>query len=93
MPVTSLKLPDALKLRIVAAAVESGKSVHAFMLEAIERRTSLAEQRKHFVAEAMAAYEATRSSGCAYSADDVHRYMQAKAAGVAVGRPKTKTWR
>ncbi len=93
MPITSLKLPDELKLRIVAAAAESGKSVHAYMLEAIERQTSLAEQRRHFVAEAIAAYEATSRSGRAYSADDVHRYMQAKVAGLSVRRPKAKAWR
>jgi predicted transcriptional regulator len=93
MPVTSLKLPDELKERVVAAAAERGKSVHAFMLEAIERQTSLAEQRKHFVAEALASYELTKKSGRTYSADDVHRYMQAKVAGRSVRRPKLKTWR
>ena len=93
MPVTSLKLPDELKERVVAAAADSGKSVHAFMIEAIERQTGLAEQRKHFVAEALASYEATRSAGRAYSAKDVHGYMLAKAAGRAVRRPKTKSWR
>ncbi len=92
MPVTSIKLPDELKDRVVVAAADSGKSVHAFMLEAIERQTSLAEQRKHFVAEAVAAYETTRSTGRAYSADDVHRYMQAMVAGRRARRPKTKTW-
>jgi predicted transcriptional regulator len=93
MPVTSLKLPDELKERVVAAAADSGKSVHAFMLEAIERQTGLSEQRKHFVAEALAACEATRSAGRAYAADDVHRYMEAKAVGRAVRRPKAKPWR
>jgi predicted transcriptional regulator len=93
MTVTSLKLPPELKERVVSAAADSGKSVHAFMLEAIERQTGLTEQRKHFVAEALAAYEATRRSGRAYAANDVHRYMQAKAAGHKVRRPKTKTWR
>jgi predicted transcriptional regulator len=93
MPVTSIKLPDELKERVVAAAADRGKSVHAFMLEAIERQTNLAEQRKHFVAEALASYEHTQMSGRVYAANDVHRYMQAKVAGPSVRRPKTKTWR
>ncbi len=92
MPVTSLKLPTQLKDRVVTAAAESGKSVHAFMLEAIERQTGLAEQRRHFVAEALAAYETTRSTGRAYPANAVHRYMQAKADGRPARRPKTKNW-
>ena len=92
MPVTSIKLSDELKDRLVIAAADSGKSVHAFMLEAIERQTTLAEQRKHFVAEALAAYETTRSTAQAYSADDVHRYMQATASGQPARRPKAKTW-
>ena len=93
MPVTSLKLPDELKQRIAVVAAESGKSAHAFMLEAIERQTGLAEQRRHFVAEALAAYETTQRSGRAYRVDDVHKYMQAKASGRKARRPTAKTWR
>ena len=33
---TTLKLPDELKARIAAVAQQSGKSAHAFMVEALE---------------------------------------------------------
>ena len=92
MPVTSLKLSPELKERIAELAAESGKSVHAFMIEAIERQALLAEQRKNFVAEALAAYDATQRSGVAYRAQDVHRYMSAKASGRRPRRPTPKPW-
>jgi hypothetical protein len=37
MSVTSLKLPDELKKRIAALVAGSGRSAHAFMVEAIAR--------------------------------------------------------
>ncbi len=43
---TTLKLTEALKARIGRVAAEAGKSSHAFMLEAIERHTALAERRR-----------------------------------------------
>ena len=42
MSVTSLKLPDALKKRIAALVEGSGRSAHAFMVEAIARETERA---------------------------------------------------
>jgi predicted transcriptional regulator len=93
MPVTSLKLPEALKARVAAAAAESGKSAHAFMVEAIERQTRIAELRAQFVGDALAAERETVESGRAYRADDVHRYIVAKAAKRRVARPRAKAWR
>lgn len=88
MPVTSLKLPDDLKQRVARVIADTDQSAHAFMIEAIERQTALAEARKRFVADALAAEKATLRSGKAYAADDVHRYMRAKAAGERSARPK-----
>lgn len=52
---TTLKIAADLKRRVVAAAKAADKSPHAFMLEAIERQTRLDEQRRAFVADAVAA--------------------------------------
>ena len=41
-----LDLPAKLKRRIAAVARSTGKTPHAFMVEAIETETRLAEQRK-----------------------------------------------
>ncbi len=49
MSTTTLKLPDELKRKAVAAAQDSGVTPHAFMVEAIRQATEAAEQRKQFV--------------------------------------------
>ncbi len=41
---TTLKVPRALKARIARLAKQSGRSPHAFMLEALERQTCREEQ-------------------------------------------------
>jgi len=90
---TTLKIAADLKRRVVAAAKAADKSPHAFMLEAIERQTRLDEQRRAFVAEAMAAHSEALTSGEGFAAADVHRYMGARVRGARVARPKVRTWR
>ena len=51
---TTLKLPEELKARITAAAQASGKSPHAFMVEALETQARLAEIRQSFINDAIA---------------------------------------
>ncbi|HQR53076.1 MAG TPA: hypothetical protein PLZ79_07375 [Burkholderiales bacterium] len=93
MATTTLKLPEELRKRVAAAVEGTGQSAHAFMVEAIERQTRLAEQRRSFVADALAAREETRRSGLAYPAGEVHRYMQARARGEKAARPQPRKWR
>ena len=93
MPSTTLKLSEELRRRVAAVVEGTGQSAHAFMVEAIERQTRLAEQRKGFVADALAAREEAYRSGSAYSASEVHRYMEARARGEKVARPRPRKWR
>jgi predicted transcriptional regulator len=89
---TTLKIAPDLKRRIVAAAKAADQSPHAFMLEAIERQTSLDEQRRAFIADAVASRTEALTSGQGYSAADVHRYMAARVRGSRAKRPKAQTW-
>jgi predicted transcriptional regulator len=89
---TTLKIAPDLKRRIVAAAKAADRSPHAFMLEAIERQTSLDEQRRGFVADAVASRAEALTSGQGYAAADVHRYMAARVRGSRAKRPKAKMW-
>lgn len=93
MPVTTLKLPDRLKGRVTKIVASMDQSAHAFMIEAIEKQTTLAEQWKQFVTDALAAEKAARRTGKGYLANDVHGYLKAKASGKKVSRPKVKAWR
>ena len=90
MSTTSLKIPDALKARIADAAEQSGKSAHAFMIEALEAETRRAEMRSEFVQSALKAEQEVARYGEAYSMDAVHRYFSDKLAGKKASRPRSK---
>jgi len=93
MSTTSLKLPGDLKQRAVAAAQMQGLSPHAFMIGAIERAATAAEQRAGFVAEAQKAREQMLKTGKGYDADAVHAYLKARISGRKPAKPKTESWR
>lgn len=93
MTTTSLKLPDALKVRAAAIALERGVTPHAFMVEAITMATAAAEQRASFVAEALAAQAQMIETGKGYDAEDVHAWLRARAAGQSSRKPRLKSWR
>ena len=90
---TSLKLPPELHERVVAAAEAAGTSPHAFMVDAIARETTRAEQYDAFLDDALKAEAEVDRTGLHYAADDVFRYMTARAAGKRARRPKPKSWR
>lgn len=93
MTTTSLKLPDHVKKRAAAAARKRGISTHAFMVEAIDRAASAAEQRAAFVAQAKAARRATLRTGTGYDAAQVHAYVKRRVAAGKAPRPKARSWR
>ena len=90
---TTLKIAADLKRRVAAAAKAADKSPHAFMLEAIEHQTRLDEERREFVAGAVAARSEAVTSGQGYAAAEVHRYLAARVRGDRAARPKARTWR
>ena len=85
---TTLKLPVALKQRIVPLAKSAGKTPHAWMVEVLEVHAGLAEKRSAFVAGALAAEAEVEDTGRAYRAEDVHRYIRARTAGKPARRPR-----
>ncbi len=84
---TTLKLPDPLKARIASAAGYAGKTSHAFMLEALQAQTELAERRREFVDAALKAREEVAQYGLVYDADEVFSYIQALSQGKEAERP------
>jgi predicted transcriptional regulator len=88
---TTLKLPTDLKNRISRAAERSGRTPHAFMIEALERQTAREERLADFVAEALAADGAIEAGGEVYGAADVHAWLGRLARGQRAPRPKP--WR
>lgn len=89
----TLKLPPELKDRVASVVKGTDKSPHAFMVEAIEQQTSLAEKRKAFVAEALARRREFERTGKAYALEDVRKYFAARRAGKRARKPRLKRWR
>ena len=89
---TTLKLPERLKRRIAPLAKSAGKTPHAWMIEALQAHTALAEKHEAFVSDALAAEREVERSGRVYRAEDVHRYIRARAEGRKVKRPKPVRW-
>lgn len=87
---TTLKLPAELKDRVAEAAEAAGRSPHAFMVEAIEAQTRLAERRREFVASALEAEREVAQSGLVYDGDEVLNYLQSKLSGQPVRRPRRR---
>jgi predicted transcriptional regulator len=90
---TTLKLSPELKDRVKAVTEGTGKSPHAFMVEAIEQETRRAELRKEFVADALKARAHALRTGMAYTLEDIKSYYAARAAGKPARRPRLKRWR
>ena len=87
---TTIKLPPELKKRIASLVRKTGKSVHAFMLEAIAEKAGLAEKRREFVEDALDAERETEASGLAYDAKDVHQYLRDRVQGKQPKQPRPK---
>ena len=92
MSVTSLKLPDELKKRIASLVAGSGRSAHAFMVEAIARETERAESFRAFLQDAREAEDEVLRTGKVYDAEEVFAYLAAKAQGSGAKRPRAKRW-
>ncbi|MFN0314430.1 MAG: CopG family transcriptional regulator [Burkholderiales bacterium] len=85
---TTLKLPEQLKARIAPLAEASGKTAHAWMVEALEAQAALAEMRRAFLDEALASAAQVDAGGPLYAMEDVHAYIRTLASGKPAKRPK-----
>jgi predicted transcriptional regulator len=87
---TTLKLPRKLRVRVARVAAQTGRSAHAFMLEAIEQQTRLAERRREFVEAALAAEQEVLRDGLVHDGDEVLAYLHARLTGGRARRPAKK---
>lgn len=87
---TTLKLPEGLKNRVAEAAAATGRSPHAFMVEAIERQTDMAERRRKFIDSALEAEREVVEFGLVYDGDEVLSYLQSRIDGRKTRRPRKR---
>lgn len=88
---TTLKVPTALKARIVRLAKKKGRTPHGFMLDALESQIVREEKMEDFLREARVARKDIEAGGDVFAADDVHDWLDRLARGEAAARPKP--WR
>ncbi|MEO8740588.1 MAG: hypothetical protein ABI537_12915 [Casimicrobiaceae bacterium] len=91
MPVsTTLKLPEQLKSRVAKQAAATGKTAHAFMVEAIESQTALHERQREFLQSALRARADVAQYGLVLDGDEVLSYVNARLTGRAAARPRKR---
>jgi hypothetical protein len=71
----------------------TGKSPHAFMAEALGVQARLVDQRRAFLAAALAAERGILESGNGYRVAEVDAYFDARAAETKAPRPRLHKWR
>lgn len=87
---TTLKLSEDLKARVLRMAAESGRSPHAFMLEAIARYTEMAERRREFVASALLAEQEVSQYGLVHDSDEALSWFLARTEGRRLPAPRKR---
>ncbi len=88
MSTTTIRLPADLKARIDELAAASGKSSHAFMVEALTQAADLRQRQLAFDAEVQQRWERFQRTGEVVLPEDMRAYALALAAGKPARRPK-----
>jgi predicted transcriptional regulator len=87
MPTTTIRIEDALKLRIAAVAERAGKTPHAFMLDAIAHALEQFEQDEAFDRVADQRRANILASGQTVPWDDAKAWIEARSRGNKADRP------
>ena len=87
MTTTTLRIEDALKTRVAAAAARAGKTAHAFMLDAIARTVEQAERDEAFHDVADARWENLVATGRTVPLHDAEAWLAARLRGERPARP------
>lgn len=88
MSATTIKLPPRLKARIAPLARRSGRSPHAWMLDALAREADREELREEFIDVAVESARAIDAGAPVYAMEDVHAWLRARVAGTRRRRPR-----
>lgn len=84
---TTVKLPEALRARIRPLAEAAGKSVHAWMVDALAAEAERAEARETFVASALEARAEVARGGPLWDAEPVFAALRKRALRKKTKRP------
>lgn len=90
MGTTTIRLSDDLKGRIERLAAASGKSTHAFMVDALSESAALMERQQAFDADVEKRWRKYQRTGEHFLHDDVVAYAKALAAGKKPALPEVR---
>ena len=87
MATTTIRIEDALKARVAAAAERAGKTPHAFMLDAIAQTVEQVERDEAFHSVADERWAKLLTTGKTVSWDDAKAWLEARSRGERSRRP------
>ncbi|HEY4068777.1 MAG TPA: DUF1778 domain-containing protein [Burkholderiaceae bacterium] len=87
MTTTTIRIEDDLKARVAAAAERSGKTAHAFILDAIARTVEEVEQDEAFNLVADARWARVMATGKTIAWDEARTYLESRALGKTPRKP------
>ena len=90
MSTTTIRLPEALKARVAAAAKRAGTTAHGFILEAIAEKTDDTERRTDFHRTAEERYARIIASGKTIPWSEMRDYLRSRIAGGRARRPRAR---
>lgn len=90
MSTTTVRLPDELKTRLESLAMDSGQSMHALMIQALDEATDRMVREREFHAEALKRLAHMDRTGEYIELEDLRRYALALAAGQPAPRPEVR---
>lgn len=84
---TTIRLDKELRARIASAAERQGKSMHAFMVDALARTVELSESEAAFHRLSLERQAEMERTGRFIAWDDMKNWLTAKAAGKSAKKP------
>lgn len=90
MSTTTIRIDEALKARVAAAAERAGKTSHGFIVDAIAQTVEQAELTESFHREADKRWAGILAKGKSIAWDDMRAYLAARANGQAPRRPRPR---
>ena len=87
MTTTTIRIEDDLKARVAAAAERSGKTAHAFILDAIAQTVEQVELDEAFHRIADVRWAKVLATGKTVPWDDAKTYLEARARGERPRKP------
>ena len=90
MTTTTIRLPQDLKERVARAAERAGTTAHGFILDAIAEKAEQDERQAALQDTAERRYAEIVATGKTVRWSEMRAYLERRAAGKKVARPKAK---